>query len=130
MFVDQRATELIRLESVSSPDDFLRLRGLSPMAKARLVATLARGTTTRQWRSLEQMTAERWLTRWSGRATFERFWVPLLAAKLGDGWRDANAAFIWATIQRRYAARRTGLKKEMFGYVRGGYGVVDRKSVV
>ncbi|HEX8249866.1 MAG TPA: FAD-dependent oxidoreductase, partial [Pyrinomonadaceae bacterium] len=31
------------------------------------------------------------------------------------------AAFIWATIQRLYAARNSGLKKEMFGYVRGGY---------
>ena len=27
----------------------------------------------------------------------------------------------WATIQRIYAARNSGLKKEMFGYVRGGY---------
>src|SRR5262249_37501559 len=42
-------------------------------------------------------------------------------AKLGDGYREASAAFIWATIQRLYAARRTGLKKEMFGYVPGGY---------
>src|SRR5439155_45095 len=29
--------------------------------------------------------------------------------------------FIWAIIARMYAARRTGLKKEMFGYVPGGY---------
>src|SRR4029079_2337898 len=32
-----------------------------------------------------------------------------------------SAAFIWATIQRMYAARRTGLKREMFGYLPGGY---------
>jgi protoporphyrinogen oxidase len=69
----------------------------------------------------------RWLSRWSGRATFERFWLPLLRAKLGESWRDANAAFIWATIQRLYAARRTGLKKEMFGYVPGGYARVLRR---
>src|SRR5207249_1370516 len=33
----------------------------------------------------------------------------------------ASAAFIWACIARMYAARRTGLKREMFGYVPGGY---------
>jgi protoporphyrinogen oxidase len=45
----------------------------------------------------------------------------LLRAKLGESYRETNAAFIWATIQRLYAARRTGLKREMFGTVRGGY---------
>lgn len=34
---------------------------------------------------------------------------------------DASAAFIWATIARVYAARRSGVKKEMFGYDKGGY---------
>ena len=110
-----------RLESVSSPSDFLRLGGLSPVAKARLAATIGRGATTKQWRALEGITAQEWLTRWSGRATFERFWVPLLCAKLGDDWRDANAAFIWATIQRLTAARRSGVGDEQFGSVRGGY---------
>ncbi len=113
-----------RLAPVSTPLDFVRLRGLSPVAKARLVATLARGATARRWERLEAITAAEWLTRWSGRRTFERFWVPLLAAKLGDGWREANAAFIWATIQRLTAARRAGIGDEQFGSVAGGYAAV------
>jgi len=44
-----------------------------------------------------------------------------LRAKLGANYTQASAAFIWAIIARMYAARRSGLKKEMFGYVRGGY---------
>ena len=62
-----------------------------------------------------------WLRRWSGRRTLEKIWLPLLRAKLGEGYQRTSAAFIWATIARMYAARRTGLKKEMFGYVPGGY---------
>jgi protoporphyrinogen oxidase len=46
--------------------------------------------------------------------------LPLLRAKLGDGWPRSNAAFIWATIQRLSAARRAGLGGERFGYVQGG----------
>jgi protoporphyrinogen oxidase len=48
----------------------------------------------------------------------------LLRAKLGDRYREASAAFIWAIIARMYAARRTGLKKEMFGYAAGGYATI------
>jgi protoporphyrinogen oxidase len=111
-----------RLAPVSSPADYARLPGLSPLAKARIAATIGRGATTRDWRSLETMTARAWLTRWSGRAAFERFWVPLLAAKLGTAWPEANAAFIWATIQRLTGARRAGVREERFGAVPGGYG--------
>jgi len=50
--------------------------------------------------------------------------MPLLRAKLGENYKRTSAAFIWATIARMYAARRTGLKKEMFGYVPGGYACI------
>jgi protoporphyrinogen oxidase len=113
-----------RVSPVSTPRDFLALPGLSLLAKARLGATLARGATVRDWRALEQVPVAEWLTRWSGRATFEQFWVPLLAAKLGDAWRETNAAFIWATIRRLTAARRAGIGDERFGAVPGGAGRV------
>ncbi|MCA9049324.1 MAG: FAD-dependent oxidoreductase, partial [Planctomycetaceae bacterium] len=73
------------------------------------------------WKKLEQIPVSEWLTKLSGRRTFEKMWLPLLRAKLGECWKETSAAFIWATIARMYAARRSGLKKEMFGYVRGGY---------
>jgi protoporphyrinogen oxidase len=120
-----------RLSSVSNTVEFLRLPGLPMTSKVRLALTILHGSRVKDWEQLEQETVERWLTRWSGRATFARFWKPLLRAKLGESWPDANAAFIWATIQRLYAARRSGLKKEMFGYVPGGYArILDRFATV
>ena len=72
------------------------------------------------WKQLENVPVERWRTH--GRAA---------AGSRSSGCRScgearrelpaASAAFIWATIQRLYAARRTGLNQEMFGYVPGGY---------
>lgn len=44
-----------------------------------------------------------------------------MRAKLGESYQRTSAVFIWATIQRLYGARKSGLKKEMFGYVPGGY---------
>ena len=110
-----------RLYSVSDTVEFLRFPPLKLVDKFRLGGTILYGSKVRNWERLEALSVEQWLSRWSGRRTFERFWLPLLKAKLGDSYRQASAAFIWATIQRLYAARRTGLKKEMFGYVPGGY---------
>ncbi len=116
-----------KLVSMSNALEYLQLPGLSPLDKARLAATIVLGSRLRDWRKLERTPVEDWLVALSGRATFDKLWRPLLEAKLGGAWRTASAAFIWATIQRLYAARRTGLKKEMFGYVPGGYGrIVER----
>jgi protoporphyrinogen oxidase len=106
---------------VSNTAEFLRLPGLSLVDKARLGGTILYASRVRDWRRLEQVTVEAWLTRLSGRRVFDRFWRPLLQAKLGEAYRDASAAFIWATIQRLYSARRSGMKRELFGYVPGGY---------
>ncbi|HSC87797.1 MAG TPA: NAD(P)/FAD-dependent oxidoreductase [Polyangiaceae bacterium] len=116
-----------RVVSMSNALEYLRLPGLSPIDKGRLAATILYGSRVDDWSALERTPVEDWLVRLSGRSTFDKLWRPLLEAKLGDGWRESSAAFIWATIQRLYAARRTGLKKEMFGYVPGGYSrVVER----
>ena len=109
------------LRSVSDTIEFLRLPGLNPIDKLRLGGTIFYGSKIRDGQRMERVPVEAWLRRWSGPRTFERFWLPLLRAKLGDSYQVASAAFIWATIQRLYAARRSGLKKEMFGYVSGGY---------
>jgi protoporphyrinogen oxidase len=89
--------------------------------KLRLGATIFYASRVKDWKQLEHIPASDWLKRWSGRRTYEKIWLPLLRAKLGENYQHASAAFIWAIIARMYAARRTGLKKEMFGYVRGGY---------
>jgi protoporphyrinogen oxidase len=115
------------LYSVSDTIEFLRFPPLRLVDKLRLGWTVFYASRIHDWRKLEHVRVEDWLVRHSGRRTFETFWKPLLRSKLGDNYRIASASFIWAIIQRLYAARRTGLKKEMFGYVRGGYArILDR----
>ncbi len=110
-----------RLHSMSSSWEFLRFPPLSLWSKFRLALTIFAGSRIRNWKQLEQIPVTDWLTRWSGHKVFHKIWLPLLRSKLGDNYRQTSAAFIWATIARLYAARRTGLKKELFGYLPGGY---------
>jgi protoporphyrinogen oxidase len=110
-----------RLLSLSSSLEFLTFPALGWIDKARLGATILYASRIREWRRLESVLASEWLKRWSGRRAWERLWLPLLRAKLGDNAEVASAAFIWAIIARMYGARRTGMKRETFGYVEGGY---------
>ncbi len=110
-----------RLRSLSSTLEFLTFPALGLVDKARLAATILYASRLRDWRPLEAMLASEWLKRWSGRRAWERLWLPLLRAKLGDNSEVASAAFIWAIIARMYGARRTGMKQETFGHVEGGY---------
>ncbi|MCA9187703.1 MAG: NAD(P)/FAD-dependent oxidoreductase [Pirellulaceae bacterium] len=113
--------------SMSNLLEFLRFPPLRMVDKLRLGTTIFWASKIRNWQRLERVMVADWLRRWSGQATFTKIWLPLLRAKLGDNYRHCSAAFIWATIARMYAARRTGLKKEMFGYVQGGYArVIER----
>lgn len=120
-----------KLYSMSNSLEFLRFPPLGLLDKLRLGLTIIYGSKIKDWKRLEKISVTDWLKKWSGRRTFEKIWLPLLRAKLGENYKIASAAFIWAIIARLYAARRTGLKKEMFGYVPGGYArILDRFAEV
>ena len=110
-----------RLHSLSSVWDFFWFPPLGLVDKLRLGWTIWNASRERDWRKLEQIPIGDWLVQHSGRRTFERIWLPLLKAKLGDAWQRTSAAFIGATIQRLLTARNSGLKRELFGYLPGGY---------
>ena len=112
------------LYSLSTSLEFLAFPPISLVDKMRLAGTILYASRVKNWRPLEQILVSDWLRKLSGKRTFERIWLPLLKSKLGENYRIASAAFIWAIIARMYAARRSGLKREQFGYVEGGYATV------
>ncbi len=116
-----------KLVSMSNTLEFLKFPPLDLISKFRLGGTIFYAARVKDWKALEKISVEDWLTKLSGKKTFDKMWKPLLKAKLGEAYKETSAAFIWATIQRMYAARNSGLKKEMFGYVRGGYATVLKR---
>lgn len=116
-----------KLYSMSNTAEFLGFPPLTLIEKLRLGGTIFYASKIRNWKRLEKISVATWLKRWSGKGTFKKIWEPLLKAKLGESYERTAASFIWAHISRMYKARRTGLKKEMFGYVRGGYQTVIQR---
>ncbi len=89
-----------RLHSMSNSVEFLRFPPLSLIDKLRLGGTIFLASRLRDVRRLESELAVDWLRRWSGERVLERIWLPLLRSKLGENYRIASAAFIWAIIAR------------------------------
>ena len=110
-----------KLYSMSDTIEFLKFPTLNLVDKFRLGLTIIVASRIKNWKRLEKIPVTTWLKRWSGSNTYNKIWLPLLRAKLGESYQKTSAVFIWATIQRLYGARRSGLKKEMFGFVPGGY---------
>jgi protoporphyrinogen oxidase len=115
------------LYSMSNTLEFVKFPALSLSEKVRLGATILRASRIKNWKALEKIPVSDWLATWSGPNVMEKIWLPLLRAKLGENYHDTSAAFIWATIARMYAARRTGMKTELFGYVPGGYACIVQR---
>jgi protoporphyrinogen oxidase len=110
-----------KLYSMSNLIEFFKFPPINLIDKFRLGLTIFVASKIKNWEKLEKVYVADWLTKWSGKRVFEKIWLPLLKAKLGENYKNTSAAFIWTTIQRMYAARKSGLKKEMFGYLTGGY---------
>ena len=110
-----------RFHPLNNAIDFLRFPPLGLIDKARLAFTILYASRLKNGVALESIPVAEWLTKLSGKRTYERIWKPLLRAKLGDNHKIVSASFIWSVINRFYSARRAGIEKEMFGYVTGGY---------
>lgn len=111
--------------SISNSKEFLLFPPLGLISKFRLGLTILLASRIKDWRKMEKLTIEEWLVKVGGRKTFEKFWKPLLLAKLGENYKRVSAVFIWTYIKRLFEARGdSSAKQEMMGYVKGGYKAV------
>ncbi len=107
--------------SVSNLKEFLLFPPLNIIDKIRLAITLYYGSKINNWKRLETISVVDWLIKIGGKKTFQKFWKPLLLAKLGDNYSKVSAVFIWTYIKRLFHARDASSRKEHMGYVKGGY---------
>lgn len=74
---------------------------LSPLSKMRFGAAGAYLKFTPDWKSLERVTADEWLTRNMGEEAYGKFFRPLLIGKFGADYDKVNMAWMWARVKAR-----------------------------
>jgi protoporphyrinogen oxidase len=109
------------VHSMNSVIEFLRFPPLGWIDRFRLGLTVLYAQLVRDWHELEGVSVEKWLTRWSGRRTYENIWRPLLQAKFDGNFADAPATYIWARLVRMKSTRNGANQKEQAGHLVGGY---------
>ncbi len=107
--------------SVSTTREFLTFPVLSIIDKFRLGLMIVYCSRIKDWRRLEKITVGDWLTKVCGRRVYEKFWKPLLLAKLGRYHERVSAVFIWTYVKRMFSARGSAESTEKLGHVAGGY---------
>ena len=109
-----------RFYRLSRPLDVLRFTPLSMIGRLRLGLLALRARRVRDWRELEQLTAEEWLVRLGGREVYQVVWRPLLEGKFGAHARDISAVWFWNKLKLRGGSRgRQG--EEVLAYYKGGF---------
>jgi protoporphyrinogen oxidase len=109
-----------RFFRLSAPRDLLRFTPLRLRDRARLGLLALRARRVRDWRALEELTAEEWLTRLGGRDVFRVVWQPLLEGKFGPHAREISAVWFWNKLKLRGGSRgKAG--EEVLAYYRGGF---------
>ncbi|HEX7797495.1 MAG TPA: NAD(P)/FAD-dependent oxidoreductase [Vicinamibacterales bacterium] len=109
------------IHSMNSAVEFLGFKPLTPLERVRLATTVVRAQLVRDWQSLESISVEQWLRRWSGNGTFSKLWHPLLAAKFDGDYGDVPATWMWSRLVRMKSTRSGANQRESAGHLVGGY---------
>jgi protoporphyrinogen oxidase len=101
--------------------EFLKFPPLGWIDRFRLGLTVLAAQFIKDWRTLESVSVQSWLLKWSGKGTFHNIWRPMLKAKFDGGFDNVPATWIWSRLVRMKSTREGANQKEMAGHLIGGY---------
>jgi protoporphyrinogen oxidase len=109
------------MSTMNSALEFLRFPPLNVAERVRLALTVVRAQFVRDWQSLEEISVQDWLRRWSGGGVCDKLWLPMLDAKF-EGAHDAvPATWMWSRLVRMKSTRSGANQRESAGHLVGGY---------
>lgn len=108
-----------KLHEWGNPLALLRYPGIGLISRIRYGLLAFVSTKRERWGALETQSAREWITRWSGRAVYERLWQPLFDRKFYEYADNVSAAWIWTRVKRIGRSRKSMFQEEL-GYIEGG----------
>lgn len=112
-----------KIYRLSTPLDVLHFPALPIRDRIRLGLTVLRARRTRDWRSIEHLSAAEWLRGLGGKRAYEVVWEPLLQGKFGRHADNVSAAWFWAKLILRGGSRGSR-GEEQLGYIHGGFSLL------
>jgi protoporphyrinogen oxidase len=110
-----------KIFSFNSPLELLYFSPLNILDRVRFGISLLKLNQMRDWRRLDKFTVEQVLKKYSGKASWQKIWSPLLKMKFGDDFDKVSAAWIWDRIKTRSKSLKLLKSEEKLGYLTGGF---------
>ena len=107
--------------SMNNVVEFMRFPPLGWIDRFRLGLTVLAAQRVSDWRTLESVSVQDWLLKFSGKTTYENIWRPMLKAKFDGTFDSIPATWIWSRLVRIKSTRKGVSQKEMSGHLIGGY---------
>ena len=108
-----------------TPLDLIKFTPLTLVNRLRLGLLALRLRRMKDWRKVEDITADEWIRRNAGEAVYDIFWGPMLRGKFGaEYYKQVGMAWVWGKINTRFASRGRGMGKEKLVYPIGSFGEV------
>ena len=113
-----------KVYKTTTPLDLLRLGALPIIDRIKFGLFALRVKRIKDWRGLEDHTADSWLQEKLGGMAYEKVWAPLLKGKFGHFYDQIGMPWFWSKIQTRFASRQGIRGREMLGYPTGSFDTV------
>lgn len=109
---------------LSSPADLLKFNAIPLWDRIRTGVAVVKARKASNFHDLEAKTAKEWLIKESGLKSYEKFWNPLLRSKFDYDAETISAIWIWNKFKLRGNSRDKSSRKELLGYMDGGFGTL------
>jgi len=111
---------------LSSPLDLLKFTALGFIERIQLGLLTLKARCIKDWKKLEEYTAEEWLIKSAGKKVYQVVWEPLLKGKFGTYKDQVSAVWIWNKLKLRGGSRdRKG--GEALAYYKGGFAALTKE---
>lgn len=102
-----------------TPISLLKFKDFNLLEKLRFGFNVIHLKLINDYKKIEKVTAEEWLTKRVGNKIYSKVWEPLLISKFGEKKDKISMAWLWGKIKlRSTSSTKDG---EQLGYIKGSY---------
>lgn len=102
-----------------TPISLLKFKDFNFIEKLRFGFNVIHLKLINDYKNIEKVTAEEWITKRVGNKVYSKVWEPLLISKFGEKKSQVSMAWLWGKIKLRSTS--TTKDGEQLGYIKGSY---------
>ncbi len=113
------------LYAFGTPFTLVKYKPLTFNEKIKFGISIVKLKMIKNYKKIEEYTAEKWLEKNCGKSVYKKIWEPLLITKFGDRKKEISMAWLWGKINLRSSS--STLEGEKLGYLDGSFDVLTNK---